>query len=88
MTRHTPEQIIPKLRQAEADLAQGLSIAPRQRRLHLAVGPRARRGVDLRPGGDPGAGAPAGPVLEGAAGPAARAPDGHRAPPAARGGAG
>ena len=27
MTRHTPEQVIPKLRQAEADLAQGLSIA-------------------------------------------------------------
>src|SRR5437763_1887075 len=27
MTRHTPEQIIPKLRQAEADLAQGLNIA-------------------------------------------------------------
>ncbi len=27
MTRHTPEQVIPKVRQAEADLAQGLSIA-------------------------------------------------------------
>jgi putative transposase len=27
MTRHTPEQVIPKLRQAEADLAQGLSVA-------------------------------------------------------------
>ena len=27
MTRHTPEQIITKLRQAEADLAQGLTIA-------------------------------------------------------------
>jgi putative transposase len=26
-TRHTPEQIIPKLRQAEVDLGQGLSIA-------------------------------------------------------------
>jgi putative transposase len=27
MTRHTPEQVIAKLRQAEADLAQGLSLA-------------------------------------------------------------
>jgi putative transposase len=27
MKRHTAEQIIPKLRQAETDLAQGLSIA-------------------------------------------------------------
>jgi putative transposase len=27
MKRHTAEQIIPKLRQAEADLGQGLSIA-------------------------------------------------------------
>jgi putative transposase len=27
MMRHTPEQVIPKVRQAEADLAQGLSIA-------------------------------------------------------------
>jgi putative transposase len=27
MTRHTPEQVILKLRQAEADLAQGLGIA-------------------------------------------------------------
>ena len=27
MKRHTAEEIIPKLRQAEADLAQGLSIA-------------------------------------------------------------
>jgi putative transposase len=27
MMRHTPEQIIPKLRQAEIDLGQGLSIA-------------------------------------------------------------
>ena len=27
MTRHTPEQIIPKVRQAEADLAQGLGMA-------------------------------------------------------------
>ena len=27
MTRHTPEQVIPKVRRAEADLAQGLSIA-------------------------------------------------------------
>jgi putative transposase len=26
-TRHTPEQVIPKLRQAEVDLGQGLSIA-------------------------------------------------------------
>jgi putative transposase len=26
-TRHTPEQIIPKLRQAEVDLGQGMSIA-------------------------------------------------------------
>ena len=26
-TRHTPEQVIPKLRQAEADLGQGLSLA-------------------------------------------------------------
>ena len=27
MKRHTPDQVITKLRQAEADLAQGLSIA-------------------------------------------------------------
>ena len=27
MQKHTPEQIITKLRQAEADLAQGLSVA-------------------------------------------------------------
>ena len=27
MQRHTPEQVITKLRQAEADLAQGLSLA-------------------------------------------------------------
>jgi transposase-like protein len=27
MTRHTPEQVILKLRQAEADLAQGLTLA-------------------------------------------------------------
>jgi putative transposase len=27
MQRHTPEQVIAKLRQAEADLSQGLSIA-------------------------------------------------------------
>ena len=27
MKRHTPEQVIAKLRQAEADLASGLSIA-------------------------------------------------------------
>jgi putative transposase len=27
MTRHTPEQVITKLRQADADLAQGLSLA-------------------------------------------------------------
>ena len=27
MTRHTPEQVISKLRQADADQAQGLSIA-------------------------------------------------------------
>jgi hypothetical protein len=27
MKRHTAEEIIPKLRQAEADLAQGLTIA-------------------------------------------------------------
>jgi putative transposase len=27
MTRHTPGQVIVKLRQAEADLAQGLSVA-------------------------------------------------------------
>jgi transposase-like protein len=27
MTRHTPEQVITKLRQAEADLAQGLRVA-------------------------------------------------------------
>ena len=27
MQRHTPEQVITKLRQAEADLAQGQSIA-------------------------------------------------------------
>jgi putative transposase len=26
MTRHTPEQVIAKLRQAEADLAQGLTL--------------------------------------------------------------
>ena len=26
MKRHSPEQVIPKLRQAEADLAQGLTI--------------------------------------------------------------
>lgn len=26
-TRHTPEQIIPKLRQAEVDLGQGMSLA-------------------------------------------------------------
>lgn len=28
MKRHTAEQILPKLRQVEADLAQGLTIAP------------------------------------------------------------
>ena len=27
MKRHTAEEVIPKLRQAEADLAQGLSVA-------------------------------------------------------------
>jgi transposase len=36
MQRHTPEQVIAKLRQAEADLAQGLSIAQVCQRLEVS----------------------------------------------------
>jgi putative transposase len=36
MTRHTPEQVITKLRQAEADLAQGLSLAQVGQRLGVS----------------------------------------------------
>lgn len=36
MKRHTAEQIIPKLRQAEADLAQGLTIAQVCQRLAIS----------------------------------------------------
>src|SRR5262245_4280226 len=36
MQRHTPEQVITKLRQAEADLAQGLSIAQVCQRLGVS----------------------------------------------------
>src|ERR1700736_4680273 len=36
MTRHTPEEVIPKLRQAEADLAQGLGIAQVCQRLGVS----------------------------------------------------
>ena len=36
MTRHTPEQVIAKLRQAEADLAQGLGIAQVCQRLGVS----------------------------------------------------
>jgi transposase-like protein len=36
MTRHTPEQVITKLRQAEADLAQGLGIAQVCQRLGVS----------------------------------------------------
>ena len=36
MQRHTPEQVITKLRQAEADLAQGLSIAQLCQRLGVS----------------------------------------------------
>lgn len=43
MKRHTAEEIIPKLRQAEADLAQGLTIAhPRSGRRRK---PPKRKGV-------------------------------------------
>ena len=37
MKRHTAEEIIPKLRQAEADLAQGLSIAQVCQRLGVSA---------------------------------------------------
>lgn len=36
-TRHTPEQIITKLRQADADLANGLSAEQVSRKLGIAV---------------------------------------------------
>ena len=36
-TRHTPEQIIAKLRQADADLANGLSVEQVSRKLGIAV---------------------------------------------------
>ncbi len=36
MTRHTAEEIIPKLRQAETDLAQGLTIAQVCQRLAIS----------------------------------------------------
>jgi putative transposase len=36
MKRHTAEEVIAKLRQAEADLAQGLSLAPVCRRLGVS----------------------------------------------------
>ena len=36
-TRHTPEQIIAKLRQADADLANGLSVEQICRKLGVAV---------------------------------------------------
>jgi len=36
MKRHTPEQVIAKLRQAEADLAQGLGIAQVCRKLGVS----------------------------------------------------
>ena len=36
MKRHTPEQVIAKLRQAEADVAQGLSIAQVCQRLGVS----------------------------------------------------
>jgi transposase-like protein len=36
MQRHTPEQVIAKLRQAEADLGQGLSIAQVGQRLGVS----------------------------------------------------
>ena len=36
MKRHTAEEIIPKLRQAEADLAQGLTIAQVCQRLAIS----------------------------------------------------
>ena len=36
MKRHTAEEVIPKLRQAEADLAQGLSIAQVCQRLGVS----------------------------------------------------
>ena len=36
MTRHTPEQVITKLRQAEADLAQGLGVAQVCQRLGVS----------------------------------------------------
>ena len=37
MKRHTPEQVIAKLRQAEADLAQGLGIAQICQRLGISA---------------------------------------------------
>ena len=36
MKRHTAEQILPKLRQAEADLAQGLTLAQLCQRLAIS----------------------------------------------------
>jgi putative transposase len=36
MKRHTAEEIIPKLRQAEADLAQGLTLAQACQRLAIS----------------------------------------------------
>jgi hypothetical protein len=47
--RHTPEQIIQKLRQTEADLAAGLTIA--QACQKLAVRGRLETGLPPRPGG-------------------------------------
>ena len=48
MKRHTPEQVIAKLRQAEADLAQGLGLA------HEKPGCSARRRGAQQPAVRPG----------------------------------
>ena len=50
--RHTPEQVIPKLRQAEADLATGLSIGQVGQKLGLSE--QTSRAVVHQPWQSPG----------------------------------